>query len=197
MKRNKELSKGYVEVFDGVVDQEFCRSLIGKMVSYPEFVKERSTSNLITIPNLQELRVGDLIKEHEEWNVVDAKLFEVFSHGLRSYAEIYPAFPRANTVDYGYMVRKYLKDVGEYGLHIDRAGLEGLLSFTLFLNTVDNGGEVTYPEQNVTVPAVSGRMVVAPVYWTHPHKNTMPAKVDKYIVKTFLGYHLEKGGGNG
>lgn len=192
MEKNVKLSSGYVVVFDDVVEPDFCQRIIGKMASSADKCTERTTDALGTVNNLQELRIWEIVKEDEEWQAIDTDLFNVFGAALKRYAELYPAFPRVEMQDYGYIAKKYLKDIGEYATHIDRAGLQGLLSFTLFLNTVESGGQLAYSEQGVNVPPVVGRLVVAPVQWTHPHKNHVPAGVDKYVIKTFFGFNLQE-----
>lgn len=64
--------------------------------------------------------------------------------------------------------------------------LHRLLLFMFYLNDVDEGGETDFYYQGRSVKPKTGRMVIAPAYFTHTHRGNMPKSNDKYILTSWL-----------
>jgi hypothetical protein len=80
------------------------------------------------------------------------------------------------------------------GYHIWHAESEQLLTanrvavFTLYLNTVELGGETEFLHQGVRVEAVEGRLSIFPAAFTHVHRGNPPLSGDKYIVTGWIEF---------
>ena len=55
-------------------------------------------------------------------------------------------------------------------------------AFTLYLNTVDEGGETEFLYQQQRVQATQGTVVVWPAGYTHAHRGNPPFNTSKYIL---------------
>jgi hypothetical protein len=57
-----------------------------------------------------------------------------------------------------------------------------MLAWTIYLNTVEQGGETEFLYQSLRVAPVKGTMVVFPCQFTHVHRGNPPLSGDKYII---------------
>ena len=65
-----------------------------------------------------------------------------------------------------------------------------IIVVSLFLNTVEEGGETEFLYQQKRVSAVQGSMILFPSTWTHVHRGNPPLSGNKYIATTWLELHL-------
>jgi len=111
-----------------------------------------------------------------------------FNHYLETYVDLHVPFLFGDT---GYRVQKYAKGQGFYRRHVDAtpwdpASRNRLLAMVMYLNTVEHGGETWFPDQNIKVEAVQGRVAMFPAGWTFPHQGMLPLSGDKWIISTFI-----------
>ena len=59
---------------------------------------------------------------------------------------------------------------------------------TLYLNTVEEGGETEFLYQSMRVSPVQGTMLLWPAPWTQTHRGNPPLKGTKYIITTWLEF---------
>lgn len=64
--------------------------------------------------------------------------------------------------------------------------LHRILLFMFYLNDVEEGGTTDFYYQNRTVEPRAGRMVIAPAYFTHTHRGSIPISNDKYILTSWV-----------
>ena len=64
--------------------------------------------------------------------------------------------------------------------------LHRALLFMFYLNDVDEGGTTDFVYQNRRIRPKVGRMVIAPAYFTHTHRGSMPISNDKYILTSWV-----------
>ena len=91
----------------------------------------------------------------------------------------------------GYNLQRYNPDQGYHALHCENhgRGVERVLAWTLYLNTVTDGGGTYYPEYDKTIDAVEGRLCIFPAFWTHAHKGIVSNTETKYIATGWYIYH--------
>ena len=66
------------------------------------------------------------------------------------------------------------------------------LAYALFLNDVDEGGELEFLHQSIRIKPRKGDMVVWPAFWSHLHRGNPPLSGEKWIVTGWfeqLGVH--------
>ena len=99
------------------------------------------------------------------------------------------ATPKFGLVE-GYNILRYKPGQAYHAIHSDY-GWPNLthrhLTFSMFLNTIPDGGELVFVEQGLEVKPVEGRGLIFPAGWTHAHHGR-PAKIDRYIFNVFYGF---------
>ena len=81
---------------------------------------------------------------------------------------------------------------GFFSLHNEHTGMYPyrMLAWMIYLNDAVSGTE--FPYQNKTITSKTGRTVIWPASWTHPHKGVIPNEGLKYIATGWF-YFLPKG----
>ena len=90
-----------------------------------------------------------------------------------------------------YNVQRYFPNQGFFGEHCEssaRESMDRILAWTLYLNTVTDGGGTRYTLLNEDIDAVEGRMVIFPAYWTHAHHGIVSPTQTKYIATGWFGF---------
>ena len=146
----------------GVVNPEMKDSLVS-----PRYFKDNSPASLI-IGNSLESCKEDYVKQHpqlnkiHDWNVDDA-----------------------------YNLQKYNPGQGYHISHCENAGglsLMRVLSWMIYLNTVNDEGETSFDNYNMKTSAVEGSLLIWPAYWTHFHHGIMSSTETKYIATGWCSY---------
>ena len=75
---------------------------------------------------------------------------------------------------------------GGYHLwHCEQSGVDlatRVLSWTIYLNDVDEGGETEFLYQHKRIKAEKGKILMFPASFTHTHRGNPPISNEKYIV---------------
>ena len=95
------------------------------------------------------------------------------------------------SVEMGYNLQRYNPGQGYHVIHCENygRGIERVLAWTLYLNTVTDGGGTYYPEYEKIIDAVEGRLCIFPAFWTHAHKGIVSDTQTKYIATGWYIYH--------
>lgn len=64
--------------------------------------------------------------------------------------------------------------------------LHRILLFMYYLNDVEEGGTTDFYYQKKSVQPKAGTMVIAPAYFTHTHRGSVPVSNDKYILTSWV-----------
>ena len=121
----------------------------------------------------------------------------IISRILDTYTDLYiDTFRSTNiiskfSVELGYNLQRYKPSQGYHQVHCENSGrgMERVLAWTLYLNTVTDGGGTYYPEYDKTIDAVEGRLCIFPAFWTHAHKGIVSNTETKYIATGWYIYH--------
>ena len=75
--------------------------------------------------------------------------------------------------------------------HVDVIRSQGpsakrFLVFILYLSDVEEGGETNIPRYDIKCKPKSGRLLMFPPFWTHPHSGEKVIKGTKYQIMTYL-----------
>jgi hypothetical protein len=93
-----------------------------------------------------------------------------------------------------WQIQKYdAKENGAYHqFHIENSGVGNMrrvMSYIVYLNDIDEGGETEFLHQNIRVKPETGKVVIFPAYFTHVHRgNPVLSGQDKYIMTGWLEY---------
>lgn len=90
--------------------------------------------------------------------------------------------------------QKYPRGIGNYNywhceVYPQKDSVEALhrsLLFMFYLNDVAVGGSTDFYYQQRSIQPQQGRMVIAPAYFTHTHRGTVPISNDKYILTSWI-----------
>ncbi len=90
--------------------------------------------------------------------------------------------------------QRYKRGEGNYNywhceVYPEKQGVEALhrtLLFMFYLNDVEEGGSTDFYYQQRSIKPKQGRMVIAPGYFTHTHRGTVPESSDKYILTSWI-----------
>jgi len=135
-------------------------------------------------------RQGQTVSINENGNMqeIDSFLFNIFGKAQIEIIEdvFKPTYPSG---DSGYEYHIYNpSEICEE--HADGEIANGLLRYAtaiIFLNDIDEGGELVFPDLNKTVKCEAGKLVVFPPYNLFRHY-TKPAKQKREIVMTWFVY---------
>jgi hypothetical protein len=73
----------------------------------------------------------------------------------------------------------------EHGIMIER---NRIAAWSVFLNTVEEGGETEFLYQKKRYSPVAGTMMIWPAGYTHVHRGNPPLKKDKFIMTGWLEF---------
>jgi hypothetical protein len=121
-------------------------------------------------------------------DVITEKLFSAVALYQNTYRELWN-WPGIR--DTGFRLQRYIQNVGFYRQHVDGSPWTGggimdrVLAGIVYLNTVESGGETSFPEHDVSIAAEAGTIAIFPAAWTHPHQGNTAYSSDKWIISTF------------
>ena len=87
--------------------------------------------------------------------------------------------------NYSFKVQKTVIGGGYHIWHFESSNREmchRLLTWTLYLNDVEEGGETEFLYQHQRIKPKQGTLVIFPASFTHTHRGNPPLSNDKYIV---------------
>ena len=133
----------------------------------------------------------------EDWEINDSVYFFV-NVAIRKYSEKYDYLERIDKISQwrlspSYNIQRYDgKEEGFFSLHNETSGSYPyrMIAWMVYLNDAECGTE--FPYQDKTVRPKTGRTVIWPAAWTHPHRGVTPNVGLKYIATGWF-YHLPKG----
>ena len=190
-----------VVVYDGLVSEVLCEQLLSVLrVDYPKgsfdgllsagYDPHMKVSKDLhfSAPKYQERELAFSMAHSELENQVHQAFSSCIAHYLSVYELQTRMFDQVN--DTGFQVQRYDRNYGYFRQHVDSFPSQGngnrVLSIILYLNTVEQGGETTFPLHELAVHAVAGRVVIFPAVFTHPHEGRPPLSSEKWIINTFI-----------
>jgi len=92
-----------------------------------------------------------------------------------------------------YNILKYEPEQGYHAAHHDYMPGSPIaasrhLTGLVFLNTVEEGGELEFTQQSIQVRPVEGRAVIFPSGWTHTHRVLAPSE-DRYVLQLWWSFN--------
>lgn len=190
-----------IVTYDGLFEDNFCDAMLRTLEAdfaacsfpgelyrgYDPMYKE--SRDLHFSPAKYALKEQPFTERHR---VLENKIVLAFSSVLAHYRSIYFTELQqfSNINDTGFQVQRYQRNQGYFREHVDSFPSADnacrVLSFILYLNTVEQGGETVFPLHAEAVKPLAGRIVVFPSLFTHPHEGRPPYSDDKWIINTFI-----------
>ena len=184
----------FIGVYDKVASPDMCKKIIdffednNDLQSRGRYVIEGQ----ITInPKVKDSM--DMPLSFNDGTTPSTIIAEVLNDKTPDYIDTYKSTDVIDvfSVEMGYNLQKYNAGQGYHLLHCENSGrgMERVLAWTLYLNTVTEGGGTYYPEYDRTIDAVEGRLCIVPAFWTHAHKGILSNTETKYIATGWYVYH--------
>ena len=192
--------KDFIGVYDGYIPEEACDQAIELFKKYNEFNKvlSRFTSEGTTQDikdDKQLFCTPDILTEEEGFSINSLKLLLVnFDIALRHYyVETNIKKYTAEDIMTDYVkIQKTLPSQGYHVWHVEhgqgRENEKRVLVYTIYLNTVEEGGETEFLYQSQRVKPVKGRIVIWPASFPYVHRGNPPLSGEKYILTSWISY---------
>lgn len=194
-----EITDDFIGVFDGLFPANYCEDwrnyfdrihASGYSQSRSDYQKNVSRHEIddesISAPN------GNFYIR-DEWRFVCPRFNDILWRVVhRLYSDKFSILKRMDVYKM-YTVKMQMTRPGG-GYHVWHSETESrdlsnrILAFTLFLNTINDGGETEFLYQKKRISPVEGRMLIWPAGFTHVHRGNPPLKENKYIATGWLEY---------
>lgn len=192
------LTDDFIGIFDGVFPSEYCQNWInyfdkidnaGMSYSRVQGMDRPSHVNkdqAIDFNNCSIYANDELRVECNNFNIA----FWDVCYPL--YAEKYSILQNAETHKiYTIKIQKTVPGGGYHVWHAEdtsRAHRNRLLTFIVYLNDVEEGGETEFLYLSKRVQPKTGRMLIWPAGFTHTHRGNPPLKSAKYIITGWVEF---------
>ncbi|TPV94299.1 MAG: 2OG-Fe(II) oxygenase [Myxococcales bacterium FL481] len=189
----------YIRIYDDVVGRDECKAWIEAFHASP-FVGHGTAQQLGPVDRrfkvCDELYLREVLHRETQpdrraqWKAIQTRLYAALGPYFDRYATEYRYLVGNEYGNEGFRFKRYPSGSGRFGLHYDATPgtPKRVFSLILYLCDVSEGGETEFPEQELKVSPKAGRLMIAPPFWTHPHRGNVPRSNDKYIVNTFATF---------
>ena len=184
----------FIGVYDEVISPDICKKIINFFESNKDlqFRGRYIIEGEITI-NTEVKDSMDMPLSFDDGPIPSTIIAKILNDKTSVYIDTYRSTDVIDvfSVEMGYNLQKYNAGQGYHLLHCENSGrgMERVLAWTLYLNTVTDGGGTYYPEYDKTVDAVEGGLCIFPAFWTHAHKGIVSNTETKYIATGWYIYH--------
>jgi hypothetical protein len=181
----------HIGIFEEAIPKEFCNEIISIFNSNQNYQINRQDS---------EGEVHPLFKSdnHLTEDVDVSKYFNFFNKNF--WDKIYPLYETKYNVDAS--PNPYPKFISDFkiqktnpteGYHIwhhevNPTCLNRIISYTVYLNNVEEGGETEFLYQSIRVKPKQGTVILWPAGYTHIHRGNPPLSGTKYIITGWIEF---------
>ena len=184
----------FVKTYNNVLTSKQCEDIIQKFESHPE---QHVKTYLQNHMSFTELNINQYKKDWEQELFILFTTMQVF---LQQYKKDLNIDDRVWPEKMGYeqlRMKKYVPNTeDEFKFHVDvddYFSARRFLVYFWYLNDVDVGGETVFQTNRNTKPHIkvrpkTGKLLMFPPLWTHPHVAMPPISNTKYIIGGYLHY---------
>lgn len=177
----------YIRVYDNVLTSEECYYYINLIENNPKRMGQFHNKEGVSSIN-SDIKLSEDINISYSFPEAAENLLKLFCNILDRYEEDISIKLNLKNCEH-FVGRVYRKDKGHYNTHVDcysKKTIGRALSILLYLNDINKGGELVFPNQNKNIEARKGRIVVFPSYWMYRHGANIPLDTDRYMIRTFM-----------
>lgn len=182
----------YISVYENVLDLSYCNFIINAyekndIIKTPGETESGYTPHIKDTLDYYFYSISD---PSNNFHHIEQTLQRVIYTYLTKYIDSleyadYKPFRKEILADYGFQIQKYRQGSGKYLMHQDGnikwdIQFERVVTFIIYLNTIDEGGETDFGY--IKIKPEAGKLVLFPSTWSYPHKGCVPISSDKYIV---------------
>ena len=184
----------FIGVYDKLVPPKYCKKIIDFFEDNKDIqFRGRFIFNGQTIRDPKIKDSKDISLSFDDETIPSTIISRVLNAQTSVYIDTYRSTHIVDrfSVEMGYNLQRYNPGQGYHFLHCENygRGMERVLAWTLYLNTVTDGGGTYYPEYEKIIDAVEGRLCIFPAFWTHAHKGIVSDTQTKYIATGWYIYH--------
>lgn len=191
--------KDHIGIFENALSPNLCKWLIDFFEYKKNFVFQRNLKLVqdqsITLGNQIDFLENNssLVFNYDDLpNAWDDVSHIFWQHCYPKYVDAYPFTSSLTQVSMGYIkIQKTMPGQGYHTFHFENTGMalaKRVMFLIIYLNDIEEGGETEFLTQSIRIKPKAGTIVIAPAYYTHPHRGNPPLKENKYIVTTWLEY---------
>lgn len=175
------MNKNFVEVYDNILSEDFCRSIIDFFENNHDMI-------------IEERRKGvnqDIISNPNKWQrfgISHELISFALQESFRQYTDKYNFCPNDFKSQDGYKIQKSEPGKGFTSWHCeDGRQVTRNLVWMIYLNECETG-YTQFFHQGLSIQPKPGRCVIWPSSWTHTHRSSPDLKDTKYIMTGWWVY---------
>ena len=179
--------KKYIKVYDDVLSQDHCNTLIQKFEANKD---QQVSTDLDNHRHFTEININ----QHEDWKMMVQGTYLHLRPMIQRYKDDCKITDKQWPSQYGFeeiRFKRYLpNDKDEFKEHVDvgdYASARRFLVFFLYLNN-NFDGRTSFSEYDMQVYPKAGRLLMFPPTWTYLHTGHKPKLESKYIIGSYLHY---------
>ncbi len=183
----------FIEAYNEVVSPSDCQ----KIIEYFESQEDRHhkgcyavDGNPIVNPSVKDST--DILMNLTVDNDCSNILVPVINQCTELYREKYRSVDIISSwsADPQYNIQRYFPNQGYHATHCEDSSPDTnrVMGWSLYLNTITDGGSTVFPEYQVKIDAEAGKFVIFPAYWTHTHHGIPSPTQTKYIITGWYTY---------
>lgn len=206
MEEKYVIDDDFIGQFDNFFSDEYINLVYNNALSFEQngILKSRSVYH---IPNT--LLIDDKANSFSleiDTKKVDSNFYEISMRiGSEFYStfwdKIWPLYTQKNYILSEVSNGFYISDVkmqatrpgqGYHAWHCENVSKDSskrVLAYTLYLNTVDEGGETEFLHQKKRIKARKNTFALWPAHFTHIHRGNPPLSNNKYILTGWIEYN--------
>ena len=181
--------KDFINIYDNALSSEQSKQIIEHFESYKEYDYKENEYKKEERECATVGMVFDKTIYEPTNNIIRDVLLQYTGEYIKDNAELNSVCPFQPYR--GFNVQRYEPNQCYHLSHTENNGVyyERMMVWTIYLNTVTDGGGTYYPQYWKTIDAVEGRLVIWPAYWTHFHHGVVSKTQTKYIATGWYIYN--------
>lgn len=187
----------HIASFKNVLTHNECENLISHYNKLSELNLSFTRIDLNDAPNHKKADSAVFVLEDSSLRVTpDMSFINFFLDRVwlcyKDYVKKYSVLESASNHQIRSMkIQKTLPGEGYHVWHFESDTVyhsSRIITWSVYLNTVEQGGETEFLYQSLRIPAVEGTLVMWPATYTHVHRGNPPLSGEKYLLTGWIEY---------